>query len=155
MQIHFKRLSSAIDDLPLEQDFELSQQSELQLSEPSGPPQQFGNQILGQEPGEQHSESSQVDFQPITPDTSTQTASKKKRKGTWYCSWKIIGMKPWNVNNVHGWRDGFVIYANLSLCKLPECGYYRSPTLMLFQNIETIFHWGTFWGPPSVKPVLT
>lgn len=82
MQIHFKRLSSAIDDLPLEQDFELSQQSELQLSEPSGLPQQFGNQILGQEPGEQHSESSQVDFQPITPDTSTQTASKKKRKGT-------------------------------------------------------------------------
>jgi hypothetical protein len=58
---------------------ELSQQSEPQLSEPSGL-SQHENQILPEEPD---SQSSHVDLQQITPDTSTQAekpASKKKKK---------------------------------------------------------------------------
>jgi hypothetical protein len=62
-------------------DYELSQQSELQSSEPSGLSQQFENQALEQEPG---SQLSHVDLQPITPDTSRRMekpASNKKKKG--------------------------------------------------------------------------
>jgi hypothetical protein len=58
-------------------DCELSQQSELQSSEPSGLSQQLENQILVEEPD------SHVDLQQITPDTSAQAekpASKKKKK---------------------------------------------------------------------------
>jgi hypothetical protein len=61
-------------------DCELSQQSELQSSEPSGLSQQLENQILAEVPG---SHSSHVDLQQITPDTSAQAekpASKKKKK---------------------------------------------------------------------------
>jgi hypothetical protein len=80
MPTHFKRISSAIDGFPPDLDFKLSQQSELQPSEPSGLSQQFENQLLTEEPG---SQSSHVDLQQITPDTSTQSekpAPKKKRK---------------------------------------------------------------------------
>ena len=77
MPIHFKRLSSAINDLPSEQDLQPTQQSELQIFERSGLSQQFGSQISTQEPGEKDSEPSQGALQPITPDTSTATASKK------------------------------------------------------------------------------
>jgi hypothetical protein len=75
-----KRICSVIDELPPDFNLELSQQSELQLSEPSGLSQQRENQILAEEPG---SHSSHVDLQQITPDTSTQAekpASKKKKK---------------------------------------------------------------------------
>ncbi len=58
MLIHFERLSSAINDVPLEQDFKLTQQSELQVSERSGLSQQYENQISRQELGEQDCESS-------------------------------------------------------------------------------------------------
>ena len=76
---HLKRICSAIDDLPPEQDFALPQQSEPLPSEASGLSQQFENQALEQDPG---SQSSHVDLQQITPATSTQPepASKRKRK---------------------------------------------------------------------------
>ena len=76
---YLKRICSAIDDLPPEQDFALPQQSEPLPSEASGLSQQFENQALEQDPG---SQSSHVDLQQITPATSTQPepASKRKRK---------------------------------------------------------------------------
>jgi len=74
---HFKRICSVIDELPLDMNLELSQPSEPQLSETTGLSQQFENQILAQAP---ESQSSHVDLQPITPDTSKQTASNKKRR---------------------------------------------------------------------------
>ena len=83
MPAHFKRISSAIDELLPDQDLELSQASEPPLSAPSGLSQQLENQILAEGPGEQHSQSSHADLHQITPDTSTQTekpASKKKKK---------------------------------------------------------------------------
>jgi hypothetical protein len=73
-----------INELPPDFNLELSQQS--QLSEPSELSQQLESQILAKAPG---SQSSHVDLQQITPDTSTQPekpASKKKEK-VW--SWKI------------------------------------------------------------------
>jgi hypothetical protein len=76
MPDHFKRISSAIDELPPDLDFELSRGSE-----PSGLSQQLEYQNLAEEPGEQRSQS-KVDLQQITPDTSTRTekpASKKKK----------------------------------------------------------------------------
>jgi hypothetical protein len=76
---HLKWIRSAIDDLPPEQDFASPQQSELQPSEASGLSQQLENQALEQEPG---SQSSHVDLQPITPETSTSVekpAPKRKK----------------------------------------------------------------------------
>jgi hypothetical protein len=81
MPDHFKRISSAIDELPPDLDFELSRGSEPQISEHSGLSQQLEYQTLAEEPGEQRSQS-KVDLQQITPDTSTRTempASKKKK----------------------------------------------------------------------------
>lgn len=81
MPTHFKRISSAIDDLPPGQDFEISHGSEPQISETSGLSQQLETQILAEAPG---SQSSHLDLQQITPDTSMQLekpASKKKKKG--------------------------------------------------------------------------
>lgn len=74
-----KRIRSLVDDLPPDFDLELSQQSESQLSEPSGLSQQLENQVLAEGPG---SQPSQFDLQQITPDTSTQErpVSKKKKK---------------------------------------------------------------------------
>jgi hypothetical protein len=80
MPTHFKRISSAIDELPPEQDFKLSQALEPQISEGFGLSQQLENQILSEAPG---SRSGHVDLQQITPDASTQAekpASKKKKK---------------------------------------------------------------------------
>ena len=74
-----KKIRSVIDELPSDFNLEHSQQSEPQSSEHSGFSQHFRNQILA--PGEQDSESSHGGLQPITPDTSTQTASKRKKKG--------------------------------------------------------------------------
>jgi hypothetical protein len=80
MPTHFKRISSAIDELPPEQDFELSHGSEPHISEASGLLQQLENQNLAEVPD---SQLSHVDLQQITPDTSTQAekpAPKKKKK---------------------------------------------------------------------------
>lgn len=67
---HFELICSAIDDLPLEQDFAASQQPEQPFSEPSGLSQQFDDQTFSQEGGEQTT----------TPETSAQTAATKKVK---------------------------------------------------------------------------
>lgn len=80
MPTHFKRISSAIDELPPEQDFELPYGSEPQISETSGL-SQLQSQGLAEVPD---SQSSQVDKQQITPNTSIQAekpAPKKKKKG--------------------------------------------------------------------------
>lgn len=75
-----KRIRSVIDELPSDFSLKLAQPSEPQLSESSGLSQQFEDQILAENSGSQQSE---VDLQPITPDTSTQAekpASKNKKK---------------------------------------------------------------------------
>lgn len=74
-----KRIRSLVDDLPPDFDLELSQQSEPQLSEPSGLSQQLETQVLAEGTD---SQPRQFDLQQITPDTSTQEtpASKKKKK---------------------------------------------------------------------------
>ena len=80
MPTHIKRISSAIDELPPKQDFELSHGSEPQISETSGLSQQLENQNLA----EVHdSQLSLNDLQQITPDRSTQTDTPppKKKKG--------------------------------------------------------------------------
>jgi hypothetical protein len=77
---HFKMICSAIDDLPLKQDFAASQHSELLTSEPSGLSQLLEDQTFAQEAGDQNSQSSHRDLRPITPDTSTQSAAQKKKK---------------------------------------------------------------------------
>lgn len=80
MPTHFKRISSAIDELPPEQDFELPYGSEPQISETSGL-SQLQNQGLAEVPD---SQSSHVDKQQITPNTSIQAEKptpKKKKKG--------------------------------------------------------------------------
>ena len=58
-------------------DYELSQQSELQSSGPSGLSQQFDNQVLGQEPD---SRSSRDDLQQTSPDTSVEKPASNKKK---------------------------------------------------------------------------
>lgn len=79
MPKHFKRICSAIDEFPPDLDFELSQASAPQVSEPSGL-SQVDNQTLAEAPD---SQSSHIGSQQITPDTSTQpeqSASKKQKK---------------------------------------------------------------------------
>ncbi|KAK5121209.1 hypothetical protein LTR16_004377, partial [Cryomyces antarcticus] len=75
-----RKISSAIDDLRPEPDFELSHGLEAQISETSGLSQELENQNLAEVP---NSQSSHKDLQQITPDTSTQAekpAPKKKKK---------------------------------------------------------------------------
>ena len=80
MPTHFKRISSAIDELPSKQDFELSHSSEPQISETSGLSPQLKNEDLAEV---LDSQSSHVDLQQITPDTSIQAENPapKKKKG--------------------------------------------------------------------------
>lgn len=78
--ILLKRICSVIDELPPDFNLKLSQQPESQLSEPSGVSQQLENHGFAEELDIQ---SSHVDLQQITPDTSTQAerpVSKKKKK---------------------------------------------------------------------------
>ncbi|KAI9836497.1 MAG: hypothetical protein M1837_003306 [Sclerophora amabilis] len=80
--IHWERISSAIDDIPLDLDFELGRTSEFQISGPSGLSQQLRKQVLSEEPGERDSQSNSADLQQITPETSTQAekpAPKRKK----------------------------------------------------------------------------
>lgn len=77
-----KSICSVIDELPPDFNLESSQQPEPQLAESSGLSQQIEDQNLAEVP---NSQSSQVELQQITPETSTQPekpASKKKKKGT-------------------------------------------------------------------------
>lgn len=75
-----ERIRSVIDELPPDFNIEDSQKSEPQPSEHSGLSQQFESQVLAQKPGEKDSESNHGDLLPITPDTSMQTTSKRKRR---------------------------------------------------------------------------
>jgi hypothetical protein len=78
MPAHFRRICSAIDDLPAEQDFEVSLASGPHVSETTGLSQSLNRQNLA---GASSSQSS-LGVQEVTPDTSTQMekpASKKKR----------------------------------------------------------------------------
>ena len=74
--ILLKKIRSLVDDLPPDFALEFSQQSEPQLSEPSGLSQQSEDQVLA------NSQASQFDLQQMTPDTSTQekSASKKQKQ---------------------------------------------------------------------------
>jgi len=77
---HFERICSVIDELDPKQDFELSQGSQLHISETSGLSQRLEDQDLAEASSNR---SSQTNLQQITPDTSTQTekpAAKKKKK---------------------------------------------------------------------------
>jgi hypothetical protein len=83
MPTYFKRISSAIDELPPEHDFELSHASEPQISEASGLSQQLENQNLAEVLDSQLSHVDLQQITPITPDTSTQAekpAPKKKKE---------------------------------------------------------------------------
>lgn len=78
-----KRIHSVIDELPRDFSLKLAQPSEPQLSESSGISQQFEDQTFGENTGSQRS---QLDLQPITPDTSARAEKpasnqKKKKKG--------------------------------------------------------------------------
>lgn len=81
MQTHFKRICAAIDDLPVEQAFEISLASGPHISETTGLSQPLENQNLVESSS---SESNQVDLQQFTPETSThqeKPVSKKKKRG--------------------------------------------------------------------------
>lgn len=76
-----KSISSVIDELPSDFSLKITEHSEAQLSEPSGLLQQLDDQnLVG---GASGGQSSLVDRQQITPDTSTQTrmSAFKKKKG--------------------------------------------------------------------------
>ena len=74
-----ERIRSIIDDLPPDFSLENFQNPEPQTSEHSGLSQQLGNQVLVQTLGEQDSESGNGDLEPITPDTSVRSNSRKKK----------------------------------------------------------------------------
>lgn len=75
-----KRICSVIDELPSDFKLEHSQESEPQSSEYPGLSQQFETKNLAHEPRKQDNESSHGGLQPITPDTSAQTTSKRKKR---------------------------------------------------------------------------
>ena len=75
-----KKISSAIDDLPPEPDYESFHGSKAQVSKTSGHSQQLENQISAELPDSQLNHN---DLQQITPDTSMQAekpAPKKRKK---------------------------------------------------------------------------
>lgn len=80
MPIHFKKISSAIDELSVKQDFEPSYGSELHISETSGLSQQLETRNLE---GMHDSQLSAIDMQQPTPERSTQpdTPPPKRSKG--------------------------------------------------------------------------
>lgn len=81
MPAHFKRICSAIDAIPAEQQFEASLVSGSHVSETTGLSQPLEKQNLV---GAASSQPSLVDLQPITPDPSTQTEMappRKKKRG--------------------------------------------------------------------------
>lgn len=75
---HFKRICSAVDQIPEGVNFDVSQSSELHFSESSGLSQQMGASILGE------SSTQPDELQEITPDTSvskgTERSSKRPKK---------------------------------------------------------------------------
>ena len=95
MPTHLKRICSVIDQLPLDLNFEVSQESELQFTEASGLSQELGGLLSEQSNVESasrtsqgHSELAPIVPQTVTPDTSIsqgkeQAALKRpKRKHT-------------------------------------------------------------------------
>ncbi|KAJ9655430.1 hypothetical protein H2201_008805 [Coniosporium apollinis] len=86
MPVHFKLLCSAIDEIPLDVNFDVSQQSELQFSGESGLSQELESHHLSQseEPASlagHDDRSSIVDAENATPDTSvTHSFKRPKRK---------------------------------------------------------------------------
>ena len=81
MPRHFKRICSAIDAIPAEQQFEASLVSRSHVPETTGLSQPFEKQNMADAAS---SQSSLVDLQPITPDPSTQTEMappRKKKRG--------------------------------------------------------------------------
>ena len=85
MAPHFKMICSALEDLHLRKDLAASHQSELPVSESFGLSKQLEHQTFSQEAGEQDSQSKATGLQPITPDPSTQTTTKKKKKTAKAC----------------------------------------------------------------------
>jgi hypothetical protein len=87
MPTHFERICSVVDQLPSDLDFEVSQQSELQFPEESGVSQELESHHLSQQSnadsasllGEHDSQSSVVDSQENTPNTSL---SHRTERGT-------------------------------------------------------------------------
>ena len=71
------RIRTVIDELPSDFAAGWDQQSASQAAQSSTSSHQVGSQIL--QAGDGSSEMSGGDFQPITPETSTQTATKKKK----------------------------------------------------------------------------
>lgn len=77
---HLKRICAAIDDLPAKQEFDVSIESGPHVSNTTGLSQPLENHNLEA----LSNQSSDVNLQPMTPDTSIQPekpASKKKKKG--------------------------------------------------------------------------
>ena len=95
MPTHLKRICSVVDQLPPDLNFEVSQGSELQFTEPTGLSQELGGLLSGQSDVESASQASQNENelapivpQTITPDTSVAqgkeraTLKRPKRKHT-------------------------------------------------------------------------
>ena len=86
MPTHFKRICSVVDELPSDINFELSQQSELEFPEASGLSQELHGQHLSQQPiaesasllEEHDSQSSIVDLQGSTPNTSVSRRTERE-----------------------------------------------------------------------------
>ncbi|KAI1628017.1 hypothetical protein EDD37DRAFT_624003 [Exophiala viscosa] len=75
MPTHFKRLCSAIDAIPPDINFELSEESDLQFPSSSGRSQGLQSQHLS-ESGATDDELSLIEAQEVTPDTSITPESK-------------------------------------------------------------------------------
>ena len=82
MPTHLKRICSAIDQLPPDLNFEVSQGSELQFTEASGLSQELGGLLSGQSNIESASQASQDDSElvPIVPQTVTPNTSVSQGK---------------------------------------------------------------------------
>ncbi|KUI58187.1 hypothetical protein VP1G_05465 [Cytospora mali] len=79
MPDHFKRICSAIESLPADINFDISQESELQFSSQNGPSQELDGQYLSQSEGSA-SVSSVAHVDHTTPDTSMSQSFKKPRR---------------------------------------------------------------------------
>ncbi|MCJ1333147.1 hypothetical protein MMC10_009841 [Thelotrema lepadinum] len=82
MPTHLKRICSAIDQLPLGLNFNVSQESELQFTEGSGLSQEMGGLLSEQSNAESASQTSQEDRElvPIIPQTATPDTSVSQGK---------------------------------------------------------------------------
>jgi len=74
--IHFKRLYSAIDTIPPDIHFKLSEESELQFASSSGLSQGLDSHHLSESVATDDEEPRLLDSQEVTPDTSVTQASE-------------------------------------------------------------------------------